>query len=264
MDFTVITPNLNYGKFLRECLQSVAGQSGVEWEHLVMDGGSTDDSAEIVAGFPKAKFFQQGDSGMSQAINRGFDRANGEWVMWLNADDRLKPDALKTILPKLRSCEEDVVYGDFDFVNADGVYQRSVKLLRWSLFVHVHHHCYIGSTAAFYRKSTVIDNGFRLREDFAYVMDGEFYARLDAADKRFGYRRGRLADFRIHGDNASMRNLGREPDVDQALVAERQHIESRAIRRVYGYTLFDDPYLNGMVDGFLWIVARVWKGLLKL
>lgn len=264
MDFTIITPNRNYGRFLDDCLGSVATQEGVELEHLVMDGGSTDDSHERVKAHPHARWIAEEDSGMSQAINRGFDRARGEWVMWLNADDRLKPGALAEMKKALSVCDEDVVYGDFDFIDEGGRFLRSVKLPGWSRFVHVHHHCYIGSTAAFYRRATVLEPGHRLREDFRYVMDGEFYARLDAAGLGFRHMKQVVADFRLHGGNASMRHLGRTREMDPVLDAERQHVESRAIRRVYGVTLFEDPYLNGLVDGVLWIVARGWKGLLKL
>ena len=61
-----------------------------------------------------------------------------------------------------------------------------------------------------------------------------------------------------------MRHLGRARDMDAALKAERQHVESRAIRRVHGVTLFEDPYLNGLVDGVLWIAAKGWKQVLKM
>jgi hypothetical protein len=108
-----------------------------------------------------------------------------------------------------------------------------------------------------------VDEGFRLRKDFRYVMDGEFYIRLHAAGKRFLHLPMNLADFRLHGGNASMRHLGKQADFDTVVAAERQHVESRAIRRYYGVTLFDDPYLNGLVDGILWVVARAWKAILK-
>jgi len=264
MDFTIITPSFNYGRFLGDCLASVAGQDGVTLEHLVLDAGSTDGSAEVAAGFSHVTWTQEPDNGMSQAINRGFDRAGGDWVMWLNADDRLKPGALAALLPELRAASEDVVYGDFDFVAEDGRNLRTVWLPGWSPFIHVHHHCYIGSTAAFYRRSSVIDAGFRLREDFRYVMDGEFYARLHASGKRFRHVKRPLADFRLHGGNASMRHLGKTRDLEVILAAERQHVESRAIRRAYGVTLFGEPYLDGLVDGVLWIAAKGWKGLKKL
>jgi len=303
MHFTIITPSLNYGRFLGDCLESVAAQLSeikerrnvsadandqpmpgaslvesashshgrsciappcVTFEHLIIDGGSTDDSAEVAARFPHGVWTQEADKGMSHAINKGFDRAQGDWVMWLNADDRLKPGALAAMLQHLCKSTADVVYGDWDFVDQAGVFQRTVTTPKWSRFVHVHHHCYVGSTAAFYRKSTVIDQGYRLREDFHYVMDGEFYARLDAAEKRFEHVPVRVADFRMHGENASQRHCGKTRDMEKILAAERQHVESRAIRRAYGITLFEDPYLNGLVDGVLWIVARAWKAVKRM
>ena len=263
VDFTLITPSLNYGRFLGDCLASVADQTGVTLEHLVFDGGSTDDSAEVAAAFPRAIWSQGPDSGMSDAINQGFARAKGDWVMWLNADDRLKPGALAKILMALKASPADVVYGDWDFINEGGDFMRHVRAPRWSKLVHIHHHCFVGSTAAFYRNSTAIGEGHRLREDFHYVMDGEFYARLDSIGKRFEHVAMNLADFRLHGANASQRHLAKTHDMETILAAERQHIESRAIRRAYGITLFEDPYLNGLVDGLLWILARGWKMVCK-
>jgi glycosyltransferase involved in cell wall biosynthesis len=261
--FTIITPSLNYGRFLGDCLVSVASQTGLSLEHLVMDGGSTDNSAEIAACFPHATWIQEPDKGMSDAINKGFALAKGDWVMWLNADDRLKPGALAALLGHLQRSRADIVYGDWDFIDKNGTHIRSVKSPRWSRFVHIHHHCFIGSTAAFYRKSTVIDSGHRLREDFHFVMDGEFYARLDRDGMNFERVPCTVADFRLHGANASQRHLGKSHEMEVILAAERQHVESRAIRRAYGITLFADPYLNGLVDGVLWIVARGWKAVIR-
>lgn len=263
-DFTIITPNLNYAKYLRDCLQSVAEQENVTVQHIVMDGGSTDGSEAICKSFPHAEWISQADNGMSQAINRGFDIAQGKWVMWLNADDRLEKNILSKLLEKIKNSQADVVYGDFRFINEQGEFLRDMKLPQWSLFVNVHHHCYIGSTAAFYRNETIIKKGFRLREDFRYVMDGEFYARLHSAGKIFLHVPLCIADFRLHGMNASMHLLGKNDDMDVIVKAEKQHVESRAIRRKYGITVFSDPYLNGLVDGVLWIAARVWKNVLRI
>lgn len=264
MDFTIITPSLNYGRFLGDCLQSVAGQTGVTLEHLVFDAGSTDESAGVVARFPHVSWLQERDSGMSAAINKGFERAQGDWVIWLNADDRLKPGALAKLLVELKKSDADVVYGDYDFIDEPGAVIRQMKVPRWSAFVHIYHHCYVPSTAAFYRNSTVIAKGFRLREDFRYVMDGEFYARLDSIGMKFRHVSINIADFRMHGGNASQRYLTRTRDMDTILAAELQHVESRAIRRAYGITLFKDPYLVGLVDGLFSILSRVWKTVLKL
>jgi len=263
MNLTIITPNLNHGHFLGECLESVACQKGVDLEHLVIDGGSSDNSKTVAAGFPGVLWISERDSGMSAAINKGFDRAQGDWVMWLNSDDRLKPGALAQVLPKLLGSNADLVYGGYAFANKSGDFLRQPRLPRWSPFVHVHHHCYIASTATFFRRQTVLDAGYRLREDFRYVMDGEFYARLHSAGMSFERIPELVADFRLHDRNASMIHLGTNRDMDRIVAAEKQHVESRAIRRAYGITLFADPYLNGLVDGLLWIAAKFWKQILK-
>ena len=264
MDFTIITPSLNYGRFLGDCLSSVANQAGVSLEHLVFDGGSSDDSAAVATMFPSVIWSQGKDTGMSDAINKGFERARGDWVIWLNADDRLKPGALAQTLSALKRSNADVVYGDYDFIDEAGGMTRQMKVPKWSAFVHIHHHCYVPSTAAFYRNATVIREGHRLREDFHYVMDGEFYARLDFLGKKFEHIPANIADFRMHGANASQRYLGKTRNMNTILAAERQHVESRAIRRAYGVTLFQDPYLNGLIDGSLWLAARFWKACLKI
>ncbi len=263
MDFTIITPSFNYGSYLGDCLASVTRQQGVTLEHLVFDAVSTDDSAAVAAKFPAITWLQEPDRGMSHAINKGFERAKGDWVIWLNADDRFKDGSLKRFLDAVKTSTADVVYGDYDLIEAGGELIRHMKVPRWSKFVHIHHHCYVPSTAAFYRNSTIIGQGHRLREDFHYVMDGEFYARLDSLGKKFKHVPINVADFRMHGKNASQRYLARTRDMDTILAAERQHVESRAIRRAYGITFFKDPYLTGLGDGVLWILAAGWKRVLR-
>jgi glycosyltransferase involved in cell wall biosynthesis len=263
MDFTIITPSLNYGRFLGDCLLSVANQEGVTLEHLIFDAGSTDESREVAARFPQVRWVEESDRGMSHAINKGFAQAQGKWVMWLNADDRLLPGALREVARFLEDSDADLAYGNWNFIDEHGCHLRRVKCPHWSMFVHVHHHCFIGSTAAFFRNSTVLAQGFRLHEEFRYVMDGEFYARLSEAGKKIRRIPVDVADFRIHGLNASMGHLAKTRDMSKILVAERQHVESRAIRRAYGITFFKDPYLNGLVDGVLWVMARIWKQIRK-
>ena len=130
MDFTIVTASYNYGHYIGECLESVASQEGATFEHLVMDAVSKDDTAEVVARFPHAQFFQEPDQGMSDGINKGFRRAQGKWVMWLNADDRLKPGALKALKAFAeKNPRADVIYANWDFIDGDGHLLRLASLL---------------------------------------------------------------------------------------------------------------------------------------
>ena len=263
-DFTIVTPSFNYGRFIGECLASVAGQGGVSFEHLVVDAGSTDDTAGVVARFPHAIWSQEPDKGMSDGINKGFRRAKGDWVMWLNADDRLLPGALREVKEfASQHPAADVIYGAWNFMDGEGRFLRRMTVFPFHRRMLANHGCYIASTSTFFRRATTIDEGHLLNDRFGTVMDGEYFSRLAAAGKRFKYLPCVLADFRLHDQSISQRNLGK-PDVDGILAHQKQLAESRTIRRVYGIRLFRDEMMNGIVEGVLYHYYRLSKGILRM
>lgn len=263
MDFTIVTASYNYGHYIDACLRSVAAQAGVTLEHLVMDAGSQDATAAVVARYPHATFQQEPDRGMSDGINKGFIQAQGKWVMWLNADDLLTPGALKAVKDFADTKPDaDVIYGCWNFIDEAGNHLRRMTLFPFDRRILVQHGCYIGSTACFYRRATTIAEGHLLDIDFGYCMDGEYYARLAALGKRFSYLPRVLADFRLHGHSISQRSRGRA-DMKNVLRMQRQIAEPRAVRRIYGIKLFGDESLNAVVDGILYHFYRLKKGILR-
>lgn len=263
MDFTIVTPSLNYGRYIGDCLASVREQEGVAIQHLIIDGGSCDETEAIVSSFPHASFAQEPDGGMSCAINKGFRQAVGDWVMWLNADDRLKPGALAAVKKFVdRHPDGDVIYGGWDFVDEGGGFQKRMTVFPFQRRMLSHLGCYIGSTACFFRRSTTISEGLILDEDYKFVMDGEYLNRLAAEGKEFRYLPEILAEFRWHGNNLSTRNRSAD-DASAWLKLERQLAESRAIRRAYGWSFFKNEHLNAVVDAGLFYAFLFQKGLLK-
>lgn len=266
--FSIITPSFNYGQYIGECLASVAGQEGVSYEHLVMDGGSTDHTAEVVAEYPKAQFFQEPDRGMSEAINKGFRKAQGTWVMWLNADDLLLPGALsavqKFVNENQKARRADLVYGTYQFIDGKGAVLRQMKLLSYSRFISMHYGCYVPSTATFLRRETTIGEGHLLDERMKLVMDNEYYARLSLAGKKLCYFPRSLAKFRIHEGNLSQIGSQKERGLDAELSYALKAAESEAVRRTYGITLTQNRFLNHGADFVFYCVGRVLKGLGKL
>ena len=263
-DFTIVTASYNYGQYIGECLKSVAEQQGVTLEHLVMDAGSMDDTAEVVARFPHASFFQEPDKGMSDGINKGFLKAKGRWVMWLNADDRLKPGALRAVKNFAATLPEvDVIYGAWDFIDAGGNFLRRMGLFPFRKRMLIQHGCYIGSTACFYRRETTIDSGFLLDTHFQYCMDGDYYARLAIAGKRFTYLPIMLADFRLHTQSISQANLNSR-EMAGLLRLQHQIAEVRAIRRAYGWNFGSNREVADLADGVLAVMFRLERGLLRV
>jgi glycosyltransferase involved in cell wall biosynthesis len=213
--------------------------------------------------FPHAHFFQEPDEGMSDGINKGFRRAQGKWVMWLNADDRLLPGALASVKKFAdKHPEADVIYGCWNFVDADGKFLRKMTVFPFHRGMMANHGCYIASTATFFRRTTTIDEGLLLNVRFRAVMDREFFCRLAAAGKCFKYLPKVLADFRLHDESISQRNLKRS-DIDGVLNFQLHEAESRATRRVYGVCLFKDELLNGIVEGVISHAYRPLKWFLR-
>ena len=263
-DFSIVTPSYNYSEYIREMLDSVVSQEGVTYEHLIFDAGSTDGTVDIIREYEHVNLTVEPDKGMTDAINKGFKKAKGKWVMWLNTDDRLKPGALAAVKEFAESQPDaDVLYGAWDFVDRKGNYQRTMPVFPFKKLMLAHLGCYIGSTSTFIRRDTVLDEGVFLNDRFKCVMDGEYYNRLAATGKKFVYFPRVIADFRLHGENISQRHFGKN-NIDDVLSLQLHLAESRSIRRCYGWSFFKSDHLNCAVDCALFYMFRVLKQPLKL
>lgn len=117
---SVITPCLNPGDRLRRCLHSVAAQTYPAVEHIVVDGGSTDGSLEVLRR-SRVRYISESDAGQSDALNKGFAMSRGEVLTWLNADDCLMQDAIATAVAELRDPRVPaLIYGRAEIHYADG------------------------------------------------------------------------------------------------------------------------------------------------
>jgi glycosyltransferase involved in cell wall biosynthesis len=128
--FTVVTPALNCAEFIRRNIESVRHQ-GVpanRLEHWVIDGGSTDETVEILKTEPDILWISERDKGLSDAVNKGIRRAKGQWIAWVNADDQLCPNALKTVLEWSQKYPDTRMFvGDEIILRYDGTQEQIVK-----------------------------------------------------------------------------------------------------------------------------------------
>lgn len=119
---SVVVPCLNRARYLRETLESIFSQTYPRIECLVMDGGSTDGTIEILRSYEGRLLWHSGpDHGQADAINQGWTRSQGEIVTWLNADDLWLPHSVETMVGCLLNHPEvDVVYGDHQKIDEEG------------------------------------------------------------------------------------------------------------------------------------------------
>lgn len=122
MKITVVTVAYNAARTIGDTVASVAAQRGVEFEHLILDGASTDDTAAVVAALdhPRLRFVSEPDRGIYDAMNKGFDRARGDLVGFLNADDFFcRTDALALLAAAAQRSDKPAVSAAIAVVRAD-------------------------------------------------------------------------------------------------------------------------------------------------
>lgn len=225
MKISVITPSLNQGRFLEECIRSVQEQRGVAWEHIVVDAGSTDGTLEILANYSHLKWASEPDCGMSDGINKGFLQATGDWLMWLNTDDFLLPGALEKIARHSEAePQADIIYGECIYVDKGGNMLRRRADHRFDRNILLFYGCYIQSTATFIHRR-VIEAGHLLDLRYKNCMDFEYYLRLSMVGAQFSFIPEALAAFRWHDSNTSTRFAGRR-------AKERLEIQRTALRKL--------------------------------
>ncbi len=108
---TVITPSFNRAEFISQAIESVLHQSYPNVEHIIVDGGSTDGTLDVLAKYPHLRVMSEPDQGMYDALNKGLKIATGEYLVFLNTDDLLAEGALMSALPLLENTETDAVAG---------------------------------------------------------------------------------------------------------------------------------------------------------
>jgi glycosyltransferase involved in cell wall biosynthesis len=220
--FSIVTASYNQGRFVRDCIESVKAQTGVEWEHIVQDAGSTDETLAVLKEYPHLQVTCEPDNGMSDGINRGFLKTTGDWVMWLNTDDYLLPGALAKVAEFAgKNPGADFVYGEALFVNEQKIVTTQKREHRFDFDVLLYYGCYIMSTAAFIRRR-VLDAGHILNENYRVCMDFEYYLRLARLGYRFAYLPEALAAFRWHETNTSTIQLQRR--LEERVQVQHEHL----------------------------------------
>lgn len=227
MKFSIITPSYNQGRFLPDCVESVLSQKGIECEHIVTDAGSTDETLGVLARYPHLQWTSEPDKGMSDGINKGFRRATGDWVMWLNCDDYLLPGALaKVAAHAMAHPDADVIHGDCLFVKEDKTPIRrkyDTPVDQWDfLFVG----CCIPSTSTFYRRR-ILDADHLLDVEYRNCMDWEYYLRLSREGFRFSYLPSALAGFRCHEESTTQKHFNRM--IEEGFRCQQQHVSARGL-----------------------------------
>jgi glycosyltransferase involved in cell wall biosynthesis len=250
---SVVIPSYNQGPFLERAVQSLIGQSYRALEILVVDGGSTDGSTEILERYSPhlAYWCSEPDRGQTHALNKGFERAGGEIMGWLNSDDRLVPRALHRIAYFFSIHPHvDVVYGHRILINED-----DMEIGRWILPPHdsrvLSWADYIPQETLFWRRRLWDRIGAKLDERFQFAMDWDLLLRFRDAGAKMVRLPNFIGLFRVHERQKTC------AEINSTGFHEMQQLRTRSI----GYT----PSTQRVAVGVLWYIvkAKFVEGLWK-
>jgi glycosyltransferase involved in cell wall biosynthesis len=233
---SILTPSFNQGRFLRDCLDSVAAQTYPRIEHIVVDGGSTDESLEILAeSGDTVRWTSEPDRGQADAVNKAFEASTGEIVGWVNSDDGLfATDTVGRVVAAFAgNPDAGVVYGDAALVDETGRIVRHHRS-RWpdGMLPLVSP---LVQPAVFFLRPAIEPGEAVLRVDLHALLDYELWLRLRSRGVRFVHLPTVLAVDRDH----PQRKVRTSDDVftrESAQLAEEYGavFSARRLRRVGG------------------------------
>lgn len=177
---SIVTPSYNQAEFLERTIRSVLDQNYPNLEYIIIDGGSTDGSVDIIKKYADrvAYWVSESDEGQSNAINKGLRQATGEWVAWQNSDDIFYPGALKAVAAAAqRRPDAEIIIGNINLIDRHDRVLRDIRYVTPSYGSMLAEGMVLTNQAAFWRRSVHEKIGW-LSETLHFAFDYEWFLRL--------------------------------------------------------------------------------------
>ncbi len=250
---SIVTPSFNQSRFLEETIKSVVEQSYQNIEYIIIDGGSTDNSCEIIKKYEhKLKYWvSEPDKGQTNAINKGLKLATGDIFFYLNSDDLLLPGTLRYVADYfLNNPDTDCLYGCTIMIDQNGkeLLKRHDNPFDYNILLYGIN--YIQQPSTFWRKKVTERIGL-FDEDLHFNMDYEYWIRMGYDGLQLNYTETFLSKYRLHTNSKSVLNSN--------IIQEERKIIRRKYSKIYIYEKIDYiifPIIN--------LAMRIKRQLIKI
>lgn len=196
LKISIITVSYNQGDYIEDNILSVVNQQYDNFEHIIIDACSTDSTIDILKKYPHLIWTSEPDKGQSDGLNKGFRKAQGDIIAWINSDDMLYPGALEKINAFFSANPDKyVLTGNQVIVDGTGKQMRVIPAEKFTYEHLLNERSSVIQNATFFRRSVLLDVGY-LDESFHYTMDHELFVRIASKYESFVINEN-LACFRI-------------------------------------------------------------------
>jgi len=220
---SVITPSFNQAAYLERTLRSVLDQGYPNLEYIVIDGGSTDGSVDIIRRYADRLVFwvSEPDHGQTAAINKGLQRATGEWVAWQNSDDIYYPGAFHDLAAAAtKHPQAGLIIGDTMLIDERDCPLRDIRYVKPSYKALLAEGMILTNQSAFWHRSAHAEIGL-MREDLHCSFDYEWFLRL--AQHTEGVHVDRIwGAFRLHGETKTSLQAQRFQEENRQILVGRE------------------------------------------
>jgi glycosyltransferase involved in cell wall biosynthesis len=250
---TIVTPSYNQGQFLEETIQSVIGQQYPNLEYIIMDGGSTDNSVEIIKKYEHhlAFWVSEKDEGQSAAINVGFAKSTGEILGWLNSDDMYLPGTLAYIASRLDPNQPEIIFGNCVHINQEAGIAFGSDVRKFHAQMNLSLTDYLIQPSSFWTRKAMHLAG-ALDQSLDFGFDWEWFLRARQAGVRFVPEDKYLSVYRIHGEHKT------------AIGGERRLQELASIHKKHAGVRYERLFLRCCSRRSQILFLRKWIRMLRL
>ena len=203
---SIITPCYNSEKTIEDTIKSVINQTYENIEYIIVDGKSTDRTLDIIKyycdKYDFIKFISEKDKSMTEALNKGFKMATGEYICSVNADDCYELDAIEKVVSTFENQKCDVVVGNTKFVKDAKIISNTLPKFMCNEFLFNILDCSAPECSIFFRRAVIVKENF-FNEKYKYTQDYELYLRLINKEYKFYYLNEFLSKFYISEEQYS-------------------------------------------------------------
>lgn len=256
--FSIVIVSYNYGRYIESTLLSILNQRFEDYELIIIDGGSKDNTVDVLRKYDEQIDFwiSEKDNGQSDAFNKGFAKAKGEYLFWVNADDILLRGALESLRQFIvKHRFPDWIAGNTVYFNDDGKIVKCVNGPRWHRCLLENAPIYVyGPTTVF--KASVLAEVGPFDEKLSYMMDTDLWIRFIRRGYKFKRIKRYLWGFRFHGESKTTHTFFGEDNAK--IVNERKYmLEKNSYKYLPAkvklqklYKIFSGLYLKSWMDTY--------------